>query len=123
MSFSVSARRLIRRARFCLGLLWWGVGTYLATLVVLFGITGLLVDVAVMAGASRPRFSLPALYWLEHQTWPDLAAHIVSGMTRLDRVFRCVAGGMAAGVIGLKAWRALRPEAGTRRPPKHDGPL
>ncbi|MBO1326220.1 hypothetical protein K2X14_14485 [Acetobacter sp. TBRC 12305] len=106
MSFSVSARRVIRRARFCLGLLWWGIGTYFATLVVLFGLTGLLIDVAVMAGAHRPRFSLPALYWLEHQSWPDLASRVVSLMTRLDRTFRFVACGMAAGVVGQKAWRA-----------------
>jgi uncharacterized protein with PQ loop repeat len=104
-------RTFVARARPVISLCWYGVSVFGLSLLVLYGILGIGLQAGLTIVASTPRLSLPALYWLDHQS----SAQLLDGIARkgqvIDQVFRGSCSAVALGAMALRVWRRRRQAA------------
>lgn len=104
-------RTFIARARPVVSLCWYGVAVFGLCLLGLYGILAIGLQAGLAVVANTPRLSLPALYWLDHQS----SAQLLDGIARkgqvIDRLFHRVCGTIALGAMALRVWRRRRQAA------------
>ncbi|NHO43140.1 hypothetical protein GOB83_13315 [Acetobacter fabarum] len=98
-------RTFVTRARPAVSLCWYGVSVFGLSLLVLYGILGIGLQASLMVVANTPRLSLPALYWLAHQSSGQLLDGIARKSQIIDQLFHGVSGAIALGAIALRLWR------------------
>ncbi|MBO1329395.1 hypothetical protein OQ496_13310 [Acetobacter suratthaniensis] len=100
-------RTFIARARPVVSLCWYGVAVFGLCLLGLYGILAIGLQAGLAVVANTPRLSLPALYWLDHQS----SAQLLDGIARkgqvIDRLFHRVCGTIALGAMALRIWHRL----------------
>lgn len=104
-------RTFIARARPVVSLSWYGVSVFGLCLLGLYGILGIGLQAGLAVVANTPRLSLPALYWLDHQSSAQLLDGIARKARGIDRLFRGVCGIIALAAMGLRVWRRRRQAA------------
>ncbi|MBB6458435.1 hypothetical protein [Acetobacter lovaniensis] len=101
-------RTFIARTRPVVLLCWYGVSVFGLSLLVLYGILGIGLQASLMVVANTPRLSLPALYWLSHQSSAQLLDAIARKSQIIDQLFRGISGVIALGAMALRLWRHRR---------------
>jgi hypothetical protein len=98
-------RTFVARARPVVSLCWYGVSVFGLCLLGLYGILGLGLQAGLVVVANTPHLSLPALYWLDHQSSAELLDGIVRKGQVIDQLFHRVCGAIALGAMALRVWR------------------
>lgn len=98
-------RTFVTRARPAVSLCWYGVSVFGLNLLVLYGILGIGLQASLMVVANTPRLSLPALYWLSHQSSGQLLDGIARKSQIIDQLFRGISGVIALGAMAQRLWR------------------
>lgn len=104
-------RTFVTRARTAVSLCWYGVSVFGLSLLVLYGILGIGLQASLMVIANTPRLSLPALYWLAHQSSGQLLDGIARKSQIINQLFHGVSGAIALGAMALRLWRRRRQAA------------
>lgn len=104
-------RTFVARARSAVSLCWYGVCVFGLSLLVLYGILGIGLQASLMVVANTPRLSLPALYWLAHQSSGQLLDGIARKSQIINQLFHGVSGAIALGAMALRLWRRRRQAA------------
>ncbi|GBQ52471.1 hypothetical protein AA18895_2488 [Acetobacter ghanensis DSM 18895] len=101
-------RTFVTRARRAVSLCWHGVSVFGMSLLVLYGILGIGLQASLMVVANTSRLSLPALYWLSHQSSGQLLDAIARKSQIIDQLFHGISGVIALGAVALRLWRHHR---------------
>ncbi|MFT8815944.1 hypothetical protein [Acetobacter fabarum] len=104
-------RTVIARARPVVSLCWYGVSVFGISLIGLYGIFGIGLQASLVVIANTTRLTLPALYWLDHQSGADLLDGVTSNARLVDKLFQEICGTIALCAMALRVWRRRRQAA------------